>query len=60
MVLNVFHKTSIASKLEGGDTDKAKNVGFKVHDQGTVTYEKNKLTLSAYYDNCEVFTTSVY
>ena len=52
MVLNVFHKTATASKLEGGDIDKAKNVGFRDHDQDIVTYEKNKLTLSAYYDKC--------
>ena len=33
-----------------GSIDKAKNIGFRVHDQGIVTYEQNKLGLSAYYD----------
>ena len=34
----------------GKDIDKAKDVGFRVYDQGVVTYEQNKLGLSAYYD----------
>ena len=29
---------------------KLKIIGFRVHDQGIVTYEQNKLGLSAYYD----------
>ena len=33
-----------------GYLDKAKNVGFRIHDQGVVTYEQNKLGLSAFYD----------
>ena len=33
-----------------GSLDKAKNTGFRIHDQGVVTYEQNKLGLSAYYD----------
>ena len=33
-----------------GSLDKAKNIGFRIHDQGVVTYEQNKLGLSAYYD----------
>ena len=49
-VLDVFQKTRIASELEGEDIDKAKNAGFRVHDQGIATYEQNKLGLSAYYD----------
>ena len=32
------------------DVDKAINTGFRVHEQGMVTYERNKLGLSAYYD----------
>ena len=38
------------SELEEKDIDKAKNVGFRVYDQGVVIYEQNKLGLSAYYD----------
>ena len=38
------------SELEEKDIDKAKNVGFRVYDQGVVTYEQNKLGLFAYYD----------
>ena len=33
-----------------GFLDKAKNTGFRVHDQGIVTYEQTKLGLSAYFD----------
>ena len=33
-----------------GSIDKVKNTGFRVHDQGIVTYTQNKLGLSAYYD----------
>ena len=33
-----------------GCLDKAKSSGFRVHEQGIVTYEQNKLGLSAYYD----------
>ena len=49
-VLDIFLKTRRDSKLEEKD-DKAKNVGFRVYDQGFVTYEQNKLRLSTYYDN---------
>ena len=49
-VLDVFLKTRRDSELEGKDIDKAKNVGFRVYDQGIVTYEQNKLGLSGYYD----------
>ena len=45
-----FLKTRRDSELEEKDIDKAKNVGFRVYDQGVVTYEQNKLGLSAYYD----------
>ena len=48
--LDVFVKTRRDSELEGKDIDKTKNVGFRVYDQGMVTYEQNKLRLSAYYD----------
>ena len=33
-----------------GYLDKAKNTDFRIHEQGVVTYEQNKLGLSAYYD----------
>ena len=49
-VLDVFLKTRIDSQLEGEDIDKVKNVGFRVYDQGIVTYEQKKLGLCAYYD----------
>ena len=32
------------------EVDKAINKGFRVHEQGMMTYEQNKLGLSAYYD----------
>ena len=51
-VLDVFLKTRRDTELEEKDIDKAKNVGFRVYGQGVVTYEQNKLRLSAYYDKC--------
>ena len=33
-----------------GYLEKAENTGFRIHEQGVVTYEQNKLGLSAYYD----------
>ena len=48
-VLDVFLKKRRDSELEEKDIDKAKNVGLRVYDQGIVTYEQNKLGLSAYY-----------
>ena len=51
-VLDVFLKTRRASELEEKDIDKAKNVGFRVYDQGAATYEQNKLRLSGYYGKC--------
>ena len=41
--LDVFLKTRIDSELERKDIGKAKNVGFRVYDQGMVTYEQDKL-----------------
>ena len=52
--MDVFLKARRDIELEGKDTDKAKNVGFRIYDQGMVTYEQNKLGLSAYYDKCSV------
>ena len=33
-----------------GELDIGKNMRFRVHEKGMVTYEQNKLGLSAYYD----------
>ena len=49
-MVSAFQRTAIASKLEGKDIDKAKNVGFRVYDQDIVTFEQNKLGLSAHYN----------
>ena len=49
-VLDVFLKARRDSELEEKGVDKAKNVGFRVYDQGIVTYKQNKLGLSGYYD----------
>ena len=59
-VLDVFLKTRIDSELEGKDIDKAKNVGFRVYDQGIMTYEQNKLGLSAYYDTRYVLADGIH
>ena len=59
-VLDVFLKTRIDSELEGKDIDKTKNVGFRVYDQGIVTYEQNKLGLSAYYDKLYVLADGIH
>ena len=49
-VLDVFLKTRRVNELEGEDINRVKNVGFRVYNQGIVTYEQNKLRLSAYYN----------
>ena len=59
-VLDVFLKTRIDIELEGKDIDKAKNVGFRVYDQGIVTYEPNKLELSAYCDKRYVLADGIH
>ena len=43
-------KTQELLDLKLGDIDKAINKGFRVHEQGVMTYEQNKLGLSAYHD----------
>ena len=48
--MDIFLKTRTDSDYIGKDIDKAKDVDFRVYDQGVVTYEQNKLGLSAYYD----------
>ena len=44
-VLEIFQKMSGLQEV-----DKAINKCFRVHKQDMVTYEQNKLGLSAYYD----------
>ena len=46
-------------ELDGGDTDKAEKVGFRVFDQGIKTSDQNKLALSAYYDKRYVLTDGI-
>ena len=48
------------SELEGKDIDKAKNVGVRVYYQGIVTYEQNKLGLSAYCDKRYVLADDIH
>ena len=48
------------SELEEKDIDKAKNVGFRIYHQGVVTYEQNKLRLSAYYDKRYVLVDGIH
>ena len=58
--MDVFLKTRRGAELEEKDIDKAKNVGFRVHDQGVVTYEQNKLGLFGYYDKRYVFADGIH
>ena len=58
--LDVFKETGIGRELKGEDIDKAGNVGFRVHDQGTVTYEQNMLALSDCYDKRYVLTDGIH
>ena len=44
-VLDIFQNMSGLQEV-----DKVINKGFRVHEQDMVTYEQNKLGLSAYYD----------
>ena len=59
-VLDVFLKTRRDSELEEKDIDKAKNMDFRVFDQGVVTYEQNKVGLSAYYDKRYVLADGIH
>ena len=59
-VLDIFLKTRRGSELEEKDIYKAKNVGFRVYDQGVVTYEQNKLGLSGYYDKPYVLADGIH
>ena len=58
--MDVFLNARRDSELEEKDIDKAKNVGFRVYDQGVVTYEQNKLGLSAYYDQHYVLADGIH
>ena len=59
-VLDVFLKTRRDTELEEKDVDKAKKVGFRVYYQGVVTYEQNKLGLSAYCDKRYVLADGIH
>ena len=59
-VLDVFLKTRRDSELEETDIDKAKNVRFRVYDQGVVTYEQNKLGLAGCYDKRYVLADGIH
>ena len=59
-VLDVFLKTRRDDELEGKYIDKANNVDFRVYDQDMVTYEQNKLALSAYYDKRYVLADGIH
>ena len=59
-VLDVFLKTRIGTELEEKDIDEAKNIGSRIYDQGMVTYEQNKLELSAYYDKRYVLVDGIH
>ena len=55
-----FLRTRTDTELEEKDIDKSENVGFRVYDQGIVTYEQNKLGLSAYYDKRYVLADGIH
>ena len=48
------------TELGEKDIDKAKNVGFRIYDQGVVTYEQNKLNLSGYSDKRYVLADGIH
>ena len=54
-VLDIFQNMSGLKEV-----DKAINKGFRVHEQGMVTHEQNKLGLSAYYDSQVVYIQDCY
>ena len=56
-VLDAFLKTKRDGELK--DIDKANNVGSRAYEQGMVTYEQNKLGLSAYCDMRYVLTDGI-
>ena len=56
--LDVFLKARRDSELE--DIDRTKNVGFRVYNQGILTYEQSKHGLSAYYDKRHVLADGIH
>ena len=48
--LMAFQKVNSGGKLEENEVDKVQNRGFRVHEKSLITYEQDKLGLSAYYD----------
>ena len=58
--MDIFLKRRRDIELEEKDIDKAKKVGFRVYDQGVVTYEQNKLRLSACYDKRYVLADGIH
>ena len=54
-VLNIFQNMSGLQEV-----DKAIKKGFRVHDQGMVTYEQIRLGLSAYYDKRYVLVDGIH
>ena len=57
-VLDIFLKTRRDSELE--DIFRASNAGFRINDKDIVTYEQNKLGLSAYCDKRYVLVEGIY
>ena len=58
--LDIFLKARRDSELEEKDIGKAKNLGFRVYDQGVVTYEQKYLGLSAYFDKRSVLADGIH
>ena len=59
-VLDIFIKTKRNSELEAKDIGMAKNLGFRMYDQGVRTYEQNKLGFSGYYDKHYVLADGIH
>lgn len=59
-VLDVFQWTRTDNELEGEDVDKSRYIGFGVYYLGIVTYEQNKLELSAFKRKYYVFTDGIH
>ena len=57
---DIFLKTRRDTELEEKEIDMAKNVGFRVYNQGVVTYEQKKLGLCAYYDKRYVLANGIH
>ena len=57
---DVLDRFQNISEFQNAYVDKAINKGFRVHEQGMVTYEQNKLGLSAYYDKRVVLSDGIH